>query len=124
MRYLRMLLLAALFLLLITPAAAIAEVDHSAHHAPAMDNSSTSKESLDTDSVPEPKRAAAQDNGHQSQEAGGHEASGHGGGNPPRSSLEPVKNQVVAGFLGLNALVLIAAAVMKGKKRAGGVHCG
>jgi hypothetical protein len=119
-----MVLLVTLCLFLIIPAAAFAEVDHSSHGTPVIDNSPVSKENLKTNSLTEQKGAATEDSGHQSQETGGHESSGHGGGNPPKSSLEPVKNQVVAGFLGLNVFVVIAAAVMKGKKRAGGVHCG
>ena len=123
MRYCRIILLTTLLLFLIIPAAAFAEIDHSSHGAPVINNSSVSKENLKTNSLTEQKEAATENSSHKNQETGGHEASGHGGGNPPRSSLESVKNQVVAGFLGLNVLVVIASAVMKGKKRAGGAYC-
>lgn len=49
---------------------------------------------------------------------GGHELSGHNSGSA-KSNLEPVKNNIVGGFAGLNALVIIAAAVMKMKYRQG-----
>lgn len=58
-------------------------------------------------------------NGHgTSGPAGGQGAAGgHGGhgGKPGKNVLEPFKNQIVAGFIALNLLVIIGAVVMKKK---------
>lgn len=45
----------------------------------------------------------------------GHESSGGHGGESKKNVLEPFKNQIVAGFAGLNLLVIAAALVMKKK---------
>ncbi|MFZ5647445.1 MAG: hypothetical protein ACOY30_07475 [Bacillota bacterium] len=50
----------------------------------------------------------------------GHESSGGHGEETKKSVLEPVKSQIVAGFAGLNLLVILAALIMKKKLGQGG----
>lgn len=64
--------------------------------------------------------------GHDSMGSNGHSSdnSGHGGqdeghGNSGNSSLEPVKNLLVGGFAGLNALIIAIAAFFKVKLQRG-----
>jgi hypothetical protein len=144
MRYPKILVLALILLLLLLPAGVYAATDHSGH-GDSIDNTSSpnmnmtgdnhdmnmagnSPESHNQMTAPETEYKESSGNGghdkhgastgNEPSTGGGHESSGHNGGSE-KSNLEPVKNNIVGGFAGLNALIIIAAAIMKMRYRQG-----
>ncbi len=139
MRYPNILVLALFLLIVLLPAGVYAATDHSGHGG-SIDNASSldmnmtgdnhdmdmagdGSESHNQMTLPETeyKESGAKHSesaGSNSSAGGGHDSSGHNGGSE-KSNLEPVKNNIVSGFAGINALIIIAAAIMKMKYRQG-----
>lgn len=112
------------------PGYSLAVMDHSGHGGMSMPSGSESgavkNPPMNTD--------MAQGSGHDSHGSGndqpgtgsaGHDGSGSAGeqgsghGISGKSSLEPAKNLLVGGFIGLNALILAVAAYLKFKVQGG-----
>lgn len=144
MRYPKIFILALILLLVLLPAGVYAATDHSGHGG-SIDNTSSPDMNMTGDNhdmnmagdsteshnqMPSPETEYNQsggsgghdqhgaNTGNEPSTGGGHESSGHNGGSE-KSNLEPVKNNIVGGFAGLNALIIITAAIMKMKYRQG-----
>lgn len=117
-------------MLMIFPMGVYANMDHSGHDM-SSNNPSFEKQSHNT---PDKSHSNNEhnlnvtDSQHDTQ-AGtipaahgqGYDSSGHGdGGEAKKTVLEPMKNEIVAGFLGLNVIILVVAWIIKKKNHWGG----
>ena len=104
---------------MVFPVSVYAAMDHSGHNMGSQNvpsvNSGTNQtnDSLNTQNQ--------HDMGTSTPVQGNH-SSGHGGGDTKKNVFEPVKNQIVAGLLSFNAVIVIVALIMKKKHRQGGVN--
>ncbi|MFZ5651129.1 MAG: hypothetical protein ACOY4I_09765 [Bacillota bacterium] len=108
MRMPRLVIIMIIFILALFPAVVYAATDHS--HGAGSAGTAQKQEIGGSQSG----QGATDGHGEKSA-AEGHESSGGHGGEPEKNALEPFKNQIVAGFAGLNLLVIVAALIMKKK---------
>lgn len=120
------------------PGYSLAATDHSGHGGMTMPSGSESGAMNNTPLNPDTQGSGhdshGSGNGQNSTEAAGHDGSGSAGhssdnsahegqgsghGISGKSSLEPVKNLLVGGFIGLNAFILAVAAYLKYKVQGG-----
>lgn len=122
-------------LLMMFPVGAYAATDHSGHfghgisteYIPFEQQDSEHNRSQHGTSSPqavEDSNLSSTEQGPGSSDEQGHGSSGHGEKESKSSVLEPVKNQIIAGILGFNALIIAAALAVKTKNSKGVINVG
>ena len=123
MRFSKLFFLLLVVLLMMFPVSVYAAMDHSGHDmggeiVPSEDQSQNEQ----NNSLNETHSQHNMETDNSVSSGQGNDMSGHSMGDTKKNILEPVKNEILAGFLVLNVIIVTVAFVMRKKYRRGGVN--